>query len=130
MFLSLDWSYPEAPSNNTHPYPAECDEMDRGEWLRALDKLEALHTKTVAAGHDVPAPDSSLRHIEETRASSVTPAISWGRHRPRSPYEKDAGIPSKPRESRLALGNRQGCEGEKVRCPQRHNTFAVSTGTP
>ena len=68
MFLSLDWSYPEAPSNNTHPYPAECDEMDRGEWLRALDKLEALHTKTVAAGHDVPAPDSSLRHIEETRA--------------------------------------------------------------
>jgi glyoxylase-like metal-dependent hydrolase (beta-lactamase superfamily II) len=28
--------------NNTHPYLAECDEYARNEWLRALDKIEAL----------------------------------------------------------------------------------------
>jgi hypothetical protein len=47
---------------------AECDEKARGEWLRALDAIEALHPKAVAAGHGVLDPDSSPRHIEETRA--------------------------------------------------------------
>jgi hypothetical protein len=32
----------DAVYNNTHPYLAECDEQARGEWLRALDKIEAL----------------------------------------------------------------------------------------
>ena len=53
--------------NNTHPYLAECDESARREWLRALDKIEALHPKAVVAGHGVLDPDSSPRHIEETR---------------------------------------------------------------
>jgi glyoxylase-like metal-dependent hydrolase (beta-lactamase superfamily II) len=53
--------------NNTHPYLAECDEGAVIEWLRALDKIEALHPKAVVAGHGVLDPDSSPRHIEETR---------------------------------------------------------------
>src|SRR5260370_29468373 len=57
----------DAVYNNTHPYLAECDEKARAEWLRALDKIEALHPKAVVAGHGVLNPDSSPRHIEETR---------------------------------------------------------------
>ena len=53
--------------NNTHLYLAECDETARNEWLRALDKIEALRPKAVVAGHGVLNPDSSPRHIEETR---------------------------------------------------------------
>ena len=44
-----------------------CDDKARGEWLQALDKIEALHPKAVVAGHGVVDPDSSPRHIEETR---------------------------------------------------------------
>jgi glyoxylase-like metal-dependent hydrolase (beta-lactamase superfamily II) len=54
--------------NNTHLYLAECDEKARGEWLRALDNIEALHPRAVVAGHGVLDPDSSPRHIEETRS--------------------------------------------------------------
>lgn len=57
----------DAVYNNTHPYLAECDEKARGEWLRALDTIEALHPQAVVAGHGVLDPDSSPRHIEETR---------------------------------------------------------------
>jgi glyoxylase-like metal-dependent hydrolase (beta-lactamase superfamily II) len=57
----------DAVYNNTHPYLAECDEKARAEWLRALDKIEALHPQAVVAGHGVLDPDSSPRHIEETR---------------------------------------------------------------
>ena len=57
----------DAVYNNTHPYLAECDEKARGEWLSALDKIEALHPQAVVAGHGVLNPDSSPRHIEETR---------------------------------------------------------------
>jgi glyoxylase-like metal-dependent hydrolase (beta-lactamase superfamily II) len=57
----------DAVYNNTHPYLAECDEKARGEWLSALDKIEALHPQAVVAGHGVMDPDSSPRHIEETR---------------------------------------------------------------
>ena len=53
--------------NNTHLYLAECDEEAANEWLRALDKIESLHPKAVVAGHGVLDPDSSPRHIEETR---------------------------------------------------------------
>jgi glyoxylase-like metal-dependent hydrolase (beta-lactamase superfamily II) len=49
----------DAVYNNTHPYLAECDEQARGEWLRALDKIEALHPRVVVAGHGVLDPDSS-----------------------------------------------------------------------
>jgi glyoxylase-like metal-dependent hydrolase (beta-lactamase superfamily II) len=57
----------DAVYNNTHPYLAECDEKAREEWLRALDRVEALHPRAVVAGHGVLEPDSSPRHIEETR---------------------------------------------------------------
>ena len=53
--------------NDTHLYLAECDEKARSEWLRALDTIESLHPKAVVAGHGVLDPDSSPRHIEETR---------------------------------------------------------------
>jgi glyoxylase-like metal-dependent hydrolase (beta-lactamase superfamily II) len=53
--------------NNTHPYLAECDDKARSEWLNALDKIAALSPRAVVAGHGVLDPDSSPRHIEETR---------------------------------------------------------------
>jgi glyoxylase-like metal-dependent hydrolase (beta-lactamase superfamily II) len=53
--------------NNTHLYLAECDAMARDEWLQALDRIESLHPTAVVAGHGVLDPDSSPRHIEETR---------------------------------------------------------------
>ena len=53
--------------NNTHLYLAECDEKATQEWLHALDGIESLNPKVVVAGHGVLDPDSSLRHIEETR---------------------------------------------------------------
>ena len=57
----------DAVYNNTHLYLAECDERARGEWLAALNKIEALHPRAVIAGHGVLDPDSSPRHIEATR---------------------------------------------------------------
>jgi glyoxylase-like metal-dependent hydrolase (beta-lactamase superfamily II) len=57
----------DAVYNNTHPYLVECDEKARGEWLSALDKIEALHPLVVVAGHGVLDPDSSPRHIQKTR---------------------------------------------------------------
>lgn len=69
--------------NDTHLYLAECNEEARSAWLQALDKIESLRPKFVVAGHGVLNPDSSPRHIEETRryirdfntcrASSATP---------------------------------------------------------
>jgi glyoxylase-like metal-dependent hydrolase (beta-lactamase superfamily II) len=53
--------------NNTHLYLAECDEEAINGWLRALDKIEALHPTAVIAGHGVLDPDNSPRHIAETR---------------------------------------------------------------
>jgi glyoxylase-like metal-dependent hydrolase (beta-lactamase superfamily II) len=53
--------------NDTHLYLAECDEKARNEWLRALDRIETLHPNAVVAGHGVLDPDSSPRHIDETR---------------------------------------------------------------
>ena len=58
----------DAVYHNTHPYLAECSAEARNEWLRALDKIESLHPGAVVAGHGVLDPDSSPRHIEETRA--------------------------------------------------------------
>jgi len=57
----------DAVYNDTHPYLAECDEKARGEWLGALDRIEALHPNAVVAGHGVRDPDSSPHHIAETR---------------------------------------------------------------
>ena len=57
----------DAVYNNTHLYLAECNGTTRSEWLSALDMIEALHPRAVIAGHSVLDPDSSPRHIEETR---------------------------------------------------------------
>jgi glyoxylase-like metal-dependent hydrolase (beta-lactamase superfamily II) len=57
----------DAVYNNTHPYLAECDAPGRNEWLQALDKIESLHPLAVVAGHGVLDPDSSPRHLAETR---------------------------------------------------------------
>src|SRR5262249_24972697 len=53
--------------NDTHLYLGGCDEEARSEWLRALDRIESLQPKAVVAGYGVLDPDSSPRHIEETR---------------------------------------------------------------
>jgi glyoxylase-like metal-dependent hydrolase (beta-lactamase superfamily II) len=53
--------------NNTHLYLAECDERARNDWLQALNRIESLQPKAVVAGHSALDPDSSTRHIEETR---------------------------------------------------------------
>jgi glyoxylase-like metal-dependent hydrolase (beta-lactamase superfamily II) len=54
--------------NNTHLYLAEGgDATARDEWLLALDRVESLNPKAVVAGHGVLDPDSSPRHIDETR---------------------------------------------------------------
>jgi glyoxylase-like metal-dependent hydrolase (beta-lactamase superfamily II) len=53
--------------NNTHLYLAECDRAAINDWLQALHKIETLHPTAVIAGHGVLNPDSSPRHIEETR---------------------------------------------------------------
>jgi len=53
--------------NNTHPYLAERDDTTIDEWLRALDTIEALRPNAVVTGHGVLDPDSSPRHIGETR---------------------------------------------------------------
>jgi glyoxylase-like metal-dependent hydrolase (beta-lactamase superfamily II) len=53
--------------NDTHLYLSECDESARAEWLRALDRIASLRPKVVVAGHGVLDPDSSPRHIDETR---------------------------------------------------------------
>ena len=57
----------DAVYNNTHLYLAECDAKSRDEWLQALDRIASLHPNAVVAGHGVLDPDSSPRHIEETR---------------------------------------------------------------
>lgn len=57
----------DAVYSNTHPYLAECDEKAREEWLHALDTIESLNPKAVVAGHGELHPDSSPRHIAETR---------------------------------------------------------------
>lgn len=57
----------DAVYNGTHLYLAEYQEQTRSEWLRALDDVEARHPKAVVAGHGVLEPDSSPRHIDETR---------------------------------------------------------------
>jgi len=53
--------------NNTHLYLAERDDKTIDEWLRALDTIEALRPNAVVTGHGVLDPDSSPRHIGETR---------------------------------------------------------------
>lgn len=57
----------DAVYNNTHPYLAEYDADAGRDWLQALDTIESLKPTAVVAGHGVLEPDSSPRHIGETR---------------------------------------------------------------
>jgi glyoxylase-like metal-dependent hydrolase (beta-lactamase superfamily II) len=57
----------DAVYTDTHLYLAECDEAARGEWLEALDTVDRLNPEAVITGHGVLDPDSSPRHIDETR---------------------------------------------------------------
>ena len=53
--------------NGIHPYLGETDTQSRLEWISTLDKLEALKSKAVVAGHKVPENANDPRIIGETR---------------------------------------------------------------
>ena len=57
----------DAVYNGIHPYLGETDIQSRLEWISTLDKLEALKSKAVVAGHKVPENDDDPRIIGETR---------------------------------------------------------------
>lgn len=57
----------DAVYNGIHPYLGETDGRSRLEWIRTLDRLEALRPKAVIAGHKVPENDDDPRIIGETR---------------------------------------------------------------
>lgn len=57
----------DAIYNGTHPYLAESDRQGLLSWLAAIDKIEALQPRAVVVGHGPMEPDSSPRHIAETR---------------------------------------------------------------
>jgi glyoxylase-like metal-dependent hydrolase (beta-lactamase superfamily II) len=68
--------------NNTHLYLAECDEEAINGWLRALDKIESLHPKTVVAGHGVLDPDR-LAPSRQREVASMTSSLPVRIHRRR-----------------------------------------------
>jgi glyoxylase-like metal-dependent hydrolase (beta-lactamase superfamily II) len=57
----------DAVYNGIHPYLGETDRRSRLEWIRTLDRLEALQPKAVIAGHKVPENNDDPRIIGETR---------------------------------------------------------------
>src|ERR1700730_8872971 len=57
----------DAVYNGIHPYLGETDTQSRLKWISTLDKLEALKSKAVVAGHKVPENDDDPRIIGETR---------------------------------------------------------------
>ena len=57
----------DAVYNGIHPYLGETDTRSRLEWISTLDKLEALKSKAVVAGHKVPENNDDPRIIGETR---------------------------------------------------------------
>jgi hypothetical protein len=54
--------------NDVHLYLAESDHDKRMEWIRALDTVDALHPRTVVAGHKRPGRADDPKTVEETRA--------------------------------------------------------------
>jgi glyoxylase-like metal-dependent hydrolase (beta-lactamase superfamily II) len=57
----------DAVYNEVHPFLVETDKAGRKAWLKALDRIEALHPKDVVVGHGPLIPDNSPRHIQATR---------------------------------------------------------------
>jgi glyoxylase-like metal-dependent hydrolase (beta-lactamase superfamily II) len=54
--------------NDVHLYLAESDRDTRIEWIRALDRIDALHPRAVVAGHKRPGRADDPTIVEETRA--------------------------------------------------------------
>ncbi|UCI32647.1 MBL fold metallo-hydrolase [Mesorhizobium sp. B4-1-4] len=57
----------DAIYNETHPYLVESDGQGLADWLAAIDKVESLNPQAVVVGHGPLDPDSSPRHIQQTR---------------------------------------------------------------
>jgi glyoxylase-like metal-dependent hydrolase (beta-lactamase superfamily II) len=57
----------DAIYNGTHPYLVESNRQGLGDWLAAIDKIEALKPRAVVVGHGPMEPDNAPRHIQETR---------------------------------------------------------------
>ena len=57
----------DAVYNGIHPFLIESNRQTRLEWLKALDKIEALQPRFVVAGHKVPDHGDDPRCIGETR---------------------------------------------------------------
>ena len=57
----------DAAYNDVHLYLAESNAQTRGEWIAALDTIEALKPRAVIAGHKKAEREDSPRIIEETR---------------------------------------------------------------
>jgi glyoxylase-like metal-dependent hydrolase (beta-lactamase superfamily II) len=57
----------DAAYNDVHLYLVESNAQTRGEWIAALDTIEALKPRAVIAGHKKAEKDDSPRIIEETR---------------------------------------------------------------
>jgi glyoxylase-like metal-dependent hydrolase (beta-lactamase superfamily II) len=57
----------DAAYNDVHLYLAESNAQTRGEWIAALDTIEALKPRAIIAGHKKAEREDSPRIIEETR---------------------------------------------------------------
>lgn len=57
----------DAVYNGIHPFMIESNRQTRPDWLKALDRVEALNPRFVVAGHKVPEHDDNPRCIAETR---------------------------------------------------------------
>ena len=57
----------DAIYNGTHPFLVESNRQGLGDWLAAIDKIEALNPRAVVVGHGPLEPDNAARHIQETR---------------------------------------------------------------
>jgi glyoxylase-like metal-dependent hydrolase (beta-lactamase superfamily II) len=57
----------DAVYNGIHPFLVESNRQTRLQWIAALDRIDALKSSAVVAGHKIPANDDSPRNVEETR---------------------------------------------------------------
>jgi hypothetical protein len=83
----------------------------RDEWLRALDRVGSLESEAVVSRHGVLEPDSSPRHIEETRRYIRDfNACLATRSTPQDLYERMLSLhPNRVNPGSL-LGGRKSCQ--------------------
>jgi hypothetical protein len=60
----------DAIYNGTHPDLVESNRQGLGDWLAAIDKIEALNPRAVVVGHGPMEPDNAPRHITGTAWST------------------------------------------------------------